>query len=362
MKKGIILTGLVLVAFMLFTGCQDQQDEEKSEIKIGVLGPFSGHAAHFGKDINHGLSLALEDIESDVKVVKEDTKCKPKEGVKAARSLIQVKDADYIVGPVCNEPLLSTVNLFNKEDVVSIYVGVPSEKIAHLGDSHYSFLPEVDLLMESVANDMEDKGYEEVGILTLQAPFNKENEEKFIEHFDGNITNREYGEFFDGDFKTQLMKIKENDPDAVLLSSIGSDLNVMLKQMKELGMDVPTYSLHTTETPQILEISNVSEGLIYPYPSEDKDIEASKRYNEKHVERFGKESTPYSASTYDAVNVLVEAIEECGDDKECVRDKIDSIENYEGANGPLTLNEHGAGEYEETELKVIENGSFKKLE
>jgi len=350
--KLITLTMLLL----LITGCSTTD-----QVKVGVMGPMSGPSAFFGTFMNNGMSLALEEINSDIAFIVEDSQCAGQEAVNAAKKLLEIDRVDYIIGPLCNEAVLATKPYFEKTDVISIYVGVPSEEIASLGKNYYSFLPEIPYLMKAISDEMNKNNIQKVGILSLRSPFTDENRKHFIKNFNGEIVSDEEALFGDRDFRTQLLKIKESKPEAVFLISLQQELNNMLRQMEELGIDVPVYSIHTTETPQILEVSELAEGIIYPYPSDERPSSAAGDYKKKYFERFNFGADPYSANVYDGIMILDKFLIECNNDKACVQEKLDNLKDYEGANGFLTLDERGSGTYKAIMLKTLLNGEFVKL-
>ena len=60
---------------------------------------------------------------------------------------------------------------------------------------------------------------------------------------------------------------------------------------------------------------------------------------------------------------MIKAIELCRySNVECVREELASLENYEGANGLLSVDDKGVGTYKEIRLKTLKNGKFVPLE
>ena len=60
---------------------------------------------------------------------------------------------------------------------------------------------------------------------------------------------------------------------------------------------------------------------------------------------------------YDAFNILYDKIKECDFDKECVRDKLNNLKDFDGAMGLITFDKFGDSQVELT-LKTVKNGEF----
>ena len=86
MKK---LAGATLVAVMSLAGVAQAQQAE--DVKIGFAGPMTGAQAHYGKDFQNGITLAVEDMNAT----------KPVIGGKPVRFVLDVADdqADRLTAP-----------------------------------------------------------------------------------------------------------------------------------------------------------------------------------------------------------------------------------------------------------------------
>ncbi len=60
--------------------------------------------------------------------------------------------------------------------------------------------------------------------------------------------------------------------------------------------------------------------------------------------------------------ISIKAIKKCGyDNVDCVQKQFASIKDYSGANGLLSVDERGVGNYKEIMLKIVRNGKIVKL-
>ena len=368
MKSKLVV--LLLVAVFLFSGCIQQPENEK--IKIGFIGPFTGYSAQFGDMMQNGLDFALKELPEEtrnkIEIIKEDDMCNSKEALTAARKLIDIDQVKYVIGPLCNEATLSTEGLFEDNNVISITIGLPSNEIANMGSHHFSFSPEIEYLMETIAEKIIENGIKEVAVIHMNAPFESENYKHFVKHFEekgGVIVADEAIVRGSTDFRTPVQKVKEVNPEALMLVAHTGELINILKQLKELGLnELPKFGIHAAEAPSVIrEAADVAEDLIYPYPADKTEIESAREYAGKYKKMYNFDPDPYSSNVYDSLNILVKSIDQCGyENTACVQQKLASVKDYAGANGLLSVDERGVGTYKEIMLKTVKNGEFVSFE
>jgi branched-chain amino acid transport system substrate-binding protein len=377
---GLVILIIIVLAIYLGTSKKTTQapipttppTTTKEPIKIGFMGPFSGYAAQFGEMMERGLNLALselpEEIRERIKIIKEDDMCTATPGLNAAQKLIQIDKVNYVIGPLCNEVVLASEHLFEDNKVVALTIGLPSSKIANMGPYHFSFSPEIEYLMKSLAKKVRDDNISKIAVVYINKPFEVENRNHFIKYFKefgGEVVADEAIERGTTDVRTPILKIKSKNPEAIFIGAHSGELINILRQLKELGLEnLPKYGIHATENPVILsEAADLSDGLIYPYPAEKTQSQSAIDYARKYREMYNLDPDPYSANVYDSLKILVGTIEVCGyENKDCVLQKLSTIKDYPGANGLLSVDERGVGTYKEIMLKIVKNGKFEKLQ
>lgn len=53
------------------------------------------------------------------------------------------------------------------------------------------------------------------------------------------------------------------------------------------------------------------------------------------------EEEVYGALAYDLYNILANAIEICGNDTDCIKDRLYAVQNYTGASGIFSIDSNG---------------------
>lgn len=93
--------GLLLAApvFFLLTISLSRAAPAQSDLKLGVIVPLSGIAAHYGAAVKNGIELALQDLGENrrVKVIFEDFRFEPALAVSAFRHLSEIEKVDAVI-------------------------------------------------------------------------------------------------------------------------------------------------------------------------------------------------------------------------------------------------------------------------
>jgi len=143
--------------------------------------------------------------------------------------------------------------------------------------------------------------------------------------------------FSDGetDFKTQLERIRKTSPDAVIIWGNARESALILKQIRELGINQPVYASDRIVNSDFLNLAgNLAEGMVttcqYNPEANDPKLKAFKANYEK---RYGQEPDVFAAHAYDGMNMLIEAIRKVGLNRVLIRDVLTDLKTFQGYQG-----------------------------
>jgi len=137
------------------------------------------------------------------------------------------------------------------------------------------------------------------------------------------------------DFKTQLERIKKTSPDAILVWGNAKESGLIVKQIRELGMNQPIYGSDRMVNPEFIETAGkYAEGIVstcqYNPESEDPKL---KKFQAAYRERFSQEPDVFAAHSYDAINMIIEAIQKVGLNRVLIRDILTDLKTFQGWKG-----------------------------
>ncbi len=153
--------------------------------------------------------------------------------------------------------------------------------------------------------------------------------------------------FYDGiqtrdpDYKAVLTSMKEKKPDVYFFGGIYPEAGRLVRQAKEVGMNIPMITGDGVYDPTFINIAGKSaEGTYVTFGKDPSGLPTSKAFNEKYTAKYGAPG-PYSIYAYDAANIILTAIQKTGTtDGSKVAEYI-SRNTFQGAFGDISFDKNG---------------------
>ena len=250
MKKAVALT-ISSIMLLLAAGCAFADET----IKIGYLAALTGDYASYGQAEVNAAKIVVNDTNAaggvlghQLELVPYDTKSRNEDAVNAVRRMIENDGVCAIVGSNTSGINIATAPIVNKGKVPQIStVGTnPLVTVDNKGKVRpYSFRicftdPYQGALGANVAYT--DLGKKNAAVLyNVGSDYAHGLREFFIKDYEklgGKIVADEGYRDTDVDFRAQLTKIKNSGADVLFLPGLGKDMALIIKQAKELGLDI----------------------------------------------------------------------------------------------------------------------------
>ncbi|MEK6861452.1 MAG: ABC transporter substrate-binding protein, partial [Nanoarchaeota archaeon] len=272
-----------------------------------------------------------------------------------------------IVGTVCSSAFLGAAPIAEENKVVMIGSAPSSPEITKSGDYIFRIWPSDVYQARVMADHIKNKEkLDRIALMYTNSDYNIALKNAFKEEFEklgGKILAEETYEQYSKDFRTQLIKIRERNPDALYIIPY-SEGGILLRQIGQMAVPIRVFASETIASKEILaDARNFAEGVVYATPKHDKEDKIIKEFLDKYKQRFGKDP-PISAATgnaYDSIKLIAEAVKKYGESSDAIKQYLYEIKDYPGAGGKLTIDKNG-DPIKEFELMIIKNGKFKKLE
>jgi len=367
MRNKIWITILIIVILIVLVVVFGLRKQEEDVIKIGVISPLTGEGASaYGESVKRGVLLALKEIENKkIELIFEDSKCSVMSAITAAKKLVEVDRVKMIIGDACWTDKFATITEPNKVLVIS--TGSAQSEVREAGD--YVFRLKLDVSVDS--KELARELYNNQNIRKASIFFANDNwgsgiaknfEDEFVK-LDGEILSREGFLQAEKDFRTPLLKTKEKNPEIIIIGAYPSQVGLIAKQARELGIDVKFAAYRGGLGPKTIEIGGSAvDGLIF---LEEFDVDSKslrvESFAKKFKDTYGKSPNLFAAMGYDALHLYNLAIKECGVNTDCIRDYFYDLDSYSGATGTFTFDEKG-DVVKSLVLMEIKNGQFIKYE
>ncbi len=345
---GFALLAVMLLATPVFAG---------NTIKIGEIATVTGDFAAYGVAEVEAVKMAVKEINAKggimgkkVEVIMYDCRTRNEDMVNAARRLSQQDKVCAVIGPSGSGLCIAAAPVFN------------SSKVPHLGtlptnpnvtkdekgkvrpyNFRICFLDPYQGKMLAVfaAKDLKVK---KAGLLyDVSSDYSHGLREFFTKNFTaygGKVVADEGHRGEDVDFRAQLTKIKQANPDVLVFPTMGKCLPLAVKQAREMGMNQPIiggdgYGDFMWEIAGKEAMKNT-----FWISHVAKEDPALKDFFAKYKKQAGTECQEFmnAVMAYDCVYWLKDAIERAkSDDPVKVRAALESTKNLKLMHATLTM-------------------------
>jgi branched-chain amino acid transport system substrate-binding protein len=172
------------------------------------------------------------------------------------------------------------------------------------------------------------------------------------------VADESYGEG-DIDFKAQLTKIKGTHPDAIYVPGYYTEIGLICRQARSLGIDVPLMGGDGWDSDKTFAIGGDAVNGCYftNHYSPDEDRPEVQKFVEAYKAKYnGKTPDAMAILGYDAMRLMADAIKRAGSDKpRAIRDALAKTKDFPGASGTITMDADRNAKKPIVVLK-IENG------
>lgn len=332
-----------------FTGAGREKPEPTGlkEIKIGVLGPFEGSVmVPQGIQMLQGATLAAEEENRKGGYKGIPFKILPHNDVglwgAAANEVVKMNDEKVwaFIGTIDDINSHVALRVALKLEIPMVNTSDPDPTftetripwmircIADDRQSSYALVNYIYLTKghSRVAVIRADNRYGRVGVMEFRDAALREGYPLVLEV-----------RFADGEtsFTTQIERVIDSSPDAVLLWGNAKETALILKQMRKMGMQQPVFGCDRLVNPLFLEIAGEdAEGVVTTSQyNPTLDIPELKAFKQNYQKRFGQEPDVFAAHAYDGMNIIIKAIHKAGLNRARIRDVLTDLKTFQGYHG-----------------------------
>lgn len=146
----------------------------------------------------------------------------------------------------------------------------------------------------------------------------------------------------DTDFSSQLTEIKNLDPaPAVLFISSGpAEIGTVVKQTRDLGIELPILGGDGYDTPQLVELAGDASRNVFftTHQGIYGDSPEAQSFKEQYTTAYGGEpESVFAALGFDGINLMADAMNRAGSTEgAAVRDALASTQGFKGVTGEIS--------------------------
>lgn len=359
---------LAATVFMAMTTCPARAD-----IHIAAAGPVTGPLASLGEQMLDGAKRAVADINARGGVLGQklvlhigDDQCDPKQAVSVA-SRMAARGVVFVAGHFCSGASIPASRVYDEEGVIMISPASTAPKLTDEGGPYIFRVCGRDDDQGGVIGRYIAEHYagKRVAVIHDKTAYGKGlAEQTRIAMSDGGPSALLFEGYTAGekDFSALVSRLKAARVDIVFIGGYHTEAGLILRQMREQGLDAQLIGGDTLVTDEFWSIAgDAGEGTLFSFAPDAREFAAAKRLVEAYRAE-GKEPAGYVLYTYAAVEAWAYAAEKAGSvDARTVSKALKESEFYT-AIGPFRFSRRGDANLPPYAMYVWRGGAYEQLE
>ena len=356
MNKKMMAASLVASTLMAGAGLAQAQEV----VKIGHAAAVTGPVAYFGKDTENGARMAIEALNArgvaiggkkvTFQLVAEDDGGDPKQATTVAQKMVDAQ-INGMVGHQTSGTTIPASKIYNSAGIVQISPSSTSPKYTQQG---------FNTAFRVIANDVQlgqalgryaidSMKVRRVAVVDDRTAYGQGLATEFsrsLQKQGGSIVAREFTSDKATDFSAIVTRIRAAKPDMVFFGGLSSTAGPMLRQMKQLGLNVRMMGGDGICSDEIFKLSGgtMADGQVVCAEAGGVQGEAKAgmdKFRADYKKRFGIDVQINAPYAYDAVMVMADAMVKAGSSAPARYLPVLAKIQYKGVTGQVAFDARG---------------------
>ncbi|WP_437883313.1 branched-chain amino acid ABC transporter substrate-binding protein [Pseudomonas sp. LRF_L74] len=330
---------------------------ETQVVKIGFAGPLTGPSSHQGLDVEHGVSIAIEEANqqqlkigdkvAEFKLVSQDDVADPRTGTAVAQRLVDAKVA-VVIGHYNSGTSIPASKIYGDAGIPQISPSATNPALTRQGIKSVFRVVNDDATLGRYAgnylvNKLEAKRIAIFDDRTAYGQGLADEVAKAVKAAGGDVTVREYTNDKSTDFNAILTTAKAQRVDTVFFAALDYQAAPMAKQMKNLGLKARFMNIGNLPNDDFKKMAgSAAEGVYaWNYGTPLQDMPKGAAFEQKLKDKFGTGVVQSSPAAYDATWAAITAMVKAQSVEPAVYLPVLKSSSYEGVTGTIAFDEYG---------------------
>jgi branched-chain amino acid transport system substrate-binding protein len=401
-RNVVAATGVVLVGAMLLAACGTNRSEggaaagsscdtSKGTLVIGMIAPMSGSLSAIGLGMRNSADLAVDQANEKCTVPgyrlafqPEDDQSLPQIAAQAATKLASDPAVAAVVGTYNSSTAQSAAPILAQRSIVQISPGNTGPALTRGENAATDPQRPFPTYFRVAANDLvqgpfgarylvQKAGKKRIAVIDDGKTYGVGLVENFVaeaERLGARIVAREKVGEKDTDFSSTITAIRSSRPDALYYGGEYPAAGPLSRQLAEAGLDVPLMGGDGIADPQYIELGGRSGDFATNIGAPVESLSSARAFVDAYAAAgYPEPSSAYGPMTYDATNVVIEALAKTvllnvEFDDACRPRLIDAVQRTDlsGASGKVSFDEFGDTTNKVLTVSTVEDSEFVPLE
>ena len=320
-------------------------------VEVGAVLPLTGQFAIYGEPIRQGIELAYEQVQAneelDFEIALEiaDSESDPQRAAELARQLYS-QGAVAVIGGVTTDEALAMIASADREEKVLLSPSASTPRLTGISRNFFRVYPSD--LREGIKMGTfaaQTLGIDSAVIVAAESPFARGIQDIFkteFERYGGEVPEViEYPSDTE-DFEPIVEQVLEHRPVAVYVADYARNTAQIVQALRDHDFGGKILVTSAFAAPEVLsEVGPAAEGVLVTQTAMPPDDPAVASFTEAFVAKHDNPPSVWAAHGYDALMVLVQAMQEGGTRPNDLWKGMRSIRNFQGASGTIQFDERG---------------------
>ncbi|WP_455176342.1 ABC transporter substrate-binding protein [Azospirillum largimobile] len=307
---------------------------------FGVSGPLTGPSAQYGAQWKKGFDLALDQINAaggvkgrPLRYVFEDSQNDPRQSIAIAQKFVADPKILIELGDFSSPASMAASPIYQRAGLVQF----------GFTNSHPDFTKGGDFIWSNSISQAEEQPnvadfavtslkLKRLAVLHLNTDWGRTSKDIFVKAAKERGAEVVATEGYlpdEKDFRSTLVRVREANPDGIVLISYYADGAAIVRQLKPVGLNQPVVAVGSVYSPKFLELGGEAVNGVHTranfFPAEPRPEVQS--FVAAYRAKYQEEPDAFSAYAYDAVLVAQRVIEAGGTDRTAIRDAFPRVKD-----------------------------------
>lgn len=350
-------------------------------LKVGAIFAVTGGASFLGAPEARSAEMVVEEINkaggvngNQIELIVKDSGGNPEKAISFAKQLIEEEKVLAIIGPSTSGESMKIKKIAEQGKTPLISCGA-AEVIVNPVASYVFKTPQKDsFAAKKIFGEMKKLGISKIAIVAGNTGFGKAGKAqltKIAPEFGIEVLAAETYDKKATDLSALVAKLMANkEIQAVVNWSIVPAQAIIAKNMRQAGWEVPLFQSHGFGNIKYVEAAGAAaEGIIFPagrllvadgLTDSDPQKALLMKYKVDYEGKYKEAASTFGGHGYDAISILLTAIENGGADRDKIRDEIEKLKEFPGTGGVFSFSaeDHNGLDINSFVMLTVKDGKF----
>jgi len=313
--------------------------QSSEPILLGVSGPLTGPNAQYGTQWKQGFDLALDEIHAaggingrKLAYDFQDSQSDPRQSVAIAQKFVSDPKVVMELGDFSSPASMAASPIYQRAGLVQF----------GFTNSHPDFTKGGDFMWSTSVSQADEQpllalyavrhlGLKKLAVLHLNTDWGRTSRDYFVNAAKGYGAEVVVTEGYiadERDFRSTLVRVRDANPDGLIMISYYSDGALIARQARQVGLKQVICAASSVYSPKFLELGGEAVEDVHlgtRYFPEDPRPEVRKFVTGFKAKYGGQEPDSFNAYSYDAMNVAAAVLRIGGTDRKAIRDAFAKV-------------------------------------